>query len=174
MVNKTNWNCSLRATKPTALRGGSSTTSTAPTGPWEEQRGVPLLLLVDLNDKPLPHWPLRLPFRARLAYSYPLLLAGSVERAVLRKQKEALRLDANIGSTVGLWRPPGRVAFIDHSLHNMCEWNNSIAGIQVFTSRTEALIPHKPSASPGGLQQNERQQQTGWSGWSVFTNAAGF
>lgn len=41
---------------PAALRGGSSTTSTAPTGPWEEQRGIPLLPLADLNDESPSYW----------------------------------------------------------------------------------------------------------------------
>lgn len=76
MVNKTNWNCSLCATKRGALRGGSSTASTAPAGPWEAQRGNPPLPLARSNDESAHNWIPWLYISTKLACSCPPLLAG--------------------------------------------------------------------------------------------------
>lgn len=117
MVNKTNWNCSLCATKPAALRGGSSATRTAPTARWEEKRRASLLSLAHLNDELNFHWRTQLLVKALLASISPPPLARSVVLALLRKQKEALRLDANIQFSVGPIRPWSNIAIIGYNVH---------------------------------------------------------
>lgn len=76
-----------------------------------------MLPLAGLNDEVARDWAIALPFAALLPYSYPPPLAGSVALALLRKQKEALRLNANIEFTVGPKRPRRHIAIVGYNVH---------------------------------------------------------